>query len=70
MSDETEKEEKLLPKFVDGGNVIVMVKTETEVVPMPLPVIFEEMFKILGDLDRRLTALQGNKEDSRIILPN
>jgi hypothetical protein len=54
--------------LVDGQNVIIMVGDEQRQTPMPLPAIFQQMFGILGDLDKRLMALEDKKNGSVITL--
>lgn len=56
--------------FVDAGRVLILVgdPASKTALPMPLPAVFEQLFGILGDLDRRLMALEGEpKEKSKII---
>ncbi len=58
------------PQFIDAGQVIILVGNPNtkQAIPMPLPAVFEQLFGILGDIDRRLTALEGSpKEKSKII---
>lgn len=65
-----ELENDVEPPVIDGGNVILLVgDPENEMVPVPLPVVFQQLFKVLNDLDARLTALDGGgvKEEKRII---
>ena len=45
--------------LVDAGTVVMMVGSEKELRPMTVPQIFQEIFAILGDLDRRTTALEA-----------
>lgn len=60
-----------LNSLIDAGRVVMMVGDEKNVHPMPLPAIFQEMFSILGDIDRRLTKLEtGGVRPSSIIVPN
>ena len=62
MSDDKRPEEVIEPrKLIDGGNVIVLVGDEQRQIPIPLPDIFQQLFSILGDLDKRLMALEGQK---------
>lgn len=62
MSDDKRPEEVIESrKLIDGGNVIVLVGDEQRQIPIPLPDIFQQLFSILGDLDKRLMALEGQK---------
>jgi hypothetical protein len=80
MSEETTTEETVVveptevferPKhLVDGQNVIILVGDEQRQTPMPLPAIFQQMFGILGDLDRRLMAIEEKSKSSVITLAN
>lgn len=56
--------------LVDAGTVVMMVGSEKELRPMTVPQIFQEIFAILGDLDRRVQALETNNSESRLILPD
>ena len=56
--------------LVDAGTVVMMVGSEKELRPMTVPQIFQEIFAILGDLDRRTTALEAKKSENRLILPD
>jgi hypothetical protein len=56
-------------KLIDGGNVIILVGDERGQTPMPLPAVFQQLFAVLGDLDRRLTALE-EKAKSAIVRLN
>lgn len=56
--------------FIDAGRVLIMVGDPQtgKGMPISLPVVFEQLFGILADLDRRLMELEaGPKEKSRII---
>jgi hypothetical protein len=55
-------------KLIDGASVIILVGDEQRQTPMPLPAIFQQLFGILGDLDRRLTALEEKSSGSIIKL--
>jgi hypothetical protein len=56
-------------KLIDGGNVIILVGDERGQTPVPLPAVFQQLFAVLGDLDRRLTALE-EKAKSAIVRLN
>ena len=57
--------------LIDASRVLMMVGTEKEARPMTMPQIFQEIFGILGDLDRRLMALENPSErPSGLIIPN
>ena len=49
---------------------ILLVGDERQQVPMPLPAVFQQMFGILGDLDRRLMELEANAKKSPIVTLN
>jgi hypothetical protein len=56
--------------LIDGGRVLIMVgdPTSRRAIPMTLPDVFQQLFAILGDLDKRLAKLEGSPtEESRII---
>lgn len=57
-------------KLIDGANVIILVGDEQRQTPMPLPAIFQQLFGILGDLDRRLMDLEENTKKSPIVTIN
>lgn len=56
--------------FVDAGRVIMMVGGPESMRPMTLPQVFQEIFAILGDIDKRLAALEKGERPSGLILPN
>ena len=57
--------------LIDASRVLMMVGTEKEARPMTMPQVFQEIFGILGDLDRRLMALENPSErPSGLIIPN
>lgn len=57
-------------RLIDGAKVIMIVGDERQAVPMALPDVFQQMFAILGDLDRRLMALEEKKQKSSIVTIN
>ena len=58
-------------KLIDASRVFMMVGDERGARPMSLPQIFQEMFAILGDVDKRLRGLENPKErPSGLILPD
>ena len=57
-------------RLIDGAKVYMLVGDERQQVPMPLPAIFQQMFGILGDLDRRLMELEANVKKSPIVTIN
>lgn len=67
-----EPTEVIVPKekLIDGAKVFMLVGDERQQVPMPLPAIFQQMFGILGDLDRRLMAIEENSKKSPIVTLN
>lgn len=68
METETTNQEEL--QFIDGGQVLIMVGDPQtgKMMPIPLPAVFEQLFGVLGDMDRRLQELEaGRPEESRII---
>lgn len=69
VENKTETEEKP-DRLIDGANVFMLVGTEHQQVPMPLPAVFQQMFAILGDLDRRLMALEEKTQKSSIVTLN
>lgn len=56
--------------LVDAGRVIMMVGGPQAMRPMSLPQVFQEIFAILGDIDRRLTALEKGERPSGLIIPD
>ena len=57
--------------LIDAAKVVMMVGNDNQVRPMTVPQIFQEMFAILGDVDKRLKALEDpSKRPSGLILPN
>lgn len=64
--------ERLSPDIlIDASRVLMMVGDEQQARPMTIPQIMQEMFGILGDLDRRLSALENPSErPSGLILPD
>lgn len=67
MEEQTEQEQ--LP-FIDGGQVLIMVGDPQtgKMMPIPLPAVFEQLFGVLGDMDRRIQELEaGRPAESRII---
>lgn len=57
--------------LIDASRVLMMVGDEREARPMTIPQIMQEMFGIIGDLDRRLMALEDpSQRPSSLILPN
>ena len=67
-----EPTEVIAPKerLIDGAKVFMLVGDERQQVPMPLPAVFQQMFGILGDLDRRLMDLEENSKKSPIVTLN
>jgi hypothetical protein len=67
-----EEAEKLSAnQLIDAARVLMMVGTAQEARPMTVPQIFQEVFAILGDIDKRLMALENPSErPSGLILPN
>lgn len=60
-----------LDMLIDAGRVLMMVGNDKEARPMTLPQIFQEIFAILGDIDKRLVALENPGErPSGLIIPN
>jgi len=57
-------------KLIDGASVIILVGDEQRQTPMPLPAIFQQLFGILGDLDRRLMDLEETTRNNSIIRLN
>ena len=57
-------------RLIDGAKVYMLVGDEQRQTPMPLPAIFQQMFGILGDLDRRLMELEANAKKSSIVTLN
>lgn len=57
-------------RLIDGAKVYMLVGDEQRQTPMPLPAIFQQMFGILGDLDRRLMAMEENAKKSSIVTLN
>lgn len=57
-------------RLIDGAKVYMLVGDEQRQTPMPLPAIFQQMFGILGDLDRRLMALEEKTQKSSIVTLN
>ena len=57
-------------RLIDGAKVYMLVGDEQRQTPMPLPAIFQQMFGILGDLDRRLMELEANAKKSPIVTLN
>jgi hypothetical protein len=54
----------------DAGKVIMLVGDPSGVtIPMPIPAVFQQLFGIIADLDRRLMELEAKEpqEKSRII---
>lgn len=55
----------------DAGRVIMMVGGPGgKMVPVPLPVVMEQLFAVLADMDQRLQAVEAAKpkeEESRIL---
>ena len=64
--------EVIAPKdrLIDGAKVYMLVGDEQRQTPMPLPAIFQQMFGILDDLDRRLMAMEENAKKSSIVTLN
>jgi hypothetical protein len=57
--------------LIDASRVLMMVGDEREARPMTIPQIMQEMFGIIGDLDKRLMALEDpSRRPSGLILPN
>ena len=57
--------------LIDASRVLMMVGTEKEARPMSMPQVFQEIFAILGDIDKRLVALENTgTRPSGLILPN
>ena len=57
--------------LIDASRVLMMVGNEKEARPMSMPQVFQEIFTILGDIDKRLMALENpNTRTSGLILPN
>ena len=57
--------------LIDASRVLMMVGTEKEARPMTIPQIFQEVFAILGDIDKRLQAIENpGTRPSGLILPN
>jgi len=57
-------------RLIDGAKVFMLVGDERQQVPMPLPAVFQQMFAILGDLDRRLMEVEANAKKSPIVTLN
>jgi hypothetical protein len=57
--------------LIDASRVLMMVGTEKEARPMSMPQVFQEIFAILGDIDKRLQALENpGTRPSGLIVPN
>lgn len=57
--------------LIDASRVLMMVGTEKEARPMSMPQVFQEIFAILGDIDKRLQALENpGSRPSGLIIPN
>lgn len=57
--------------LIDASRVLMMVGTDKQARPMSMPQVFQEIFTILGDIDKRLMALENPTErPSGLIIPN
>lgn len=69
MSDETTQEPSTdvpEPVLTDAGTVIMfMYGPDGKPMPVPLPELFNQIFTVLKDFDKRLTDM----EERRIIVP-
>ena len=62
MSEEKDQVAEVEPTIIDAGTVVLIVGDEKQQIPMPLPAVLQQLFAILGDLDRRLMDLEANNK--------
>lgn len=66
---EEQAQEREMP-LIDGGRVVMMVGNEERQVPILLPMLFQQLWQVLGSLDQRLQAIEEKAKDNRIITLN